>query len=392
MAKTASSAKTATPQAAAKSAKKGAIKSSAARTLSSNTREAIAALGELFIMGFKGLELSPETSSFLTQSSIGGVILFAHNYEIPAQVAELTNQIQECSKGLPLWVSVDHEGGRVQRFKKGFTRIPEAAAISATQSPKLAYEIAELMANELRAVGINLNFSPVADIATNPKNPIIGNRAFGTTADEASKFCSAVVRGHLAAGVQPCVKHFPGHGDTSTDSHLTLPAVETSLEMLKKREFLPFMKAFKSGCSFVMSAHVLIKSIDPQVPATLSTQILRDILRKQLRYDGIIISDDLEMNAITDHYGAEEAPRLALQAGCDLLIYRSEAAARKGYASLIAALEGGTLAPEIVLEAAARSRALKTKTLLPYHAVNIAEVGRRLATSVHLDLVDRVRG
>jgi beta-N-acetylhexosaminidase len=355
-----------------------------------NKNNAIDVLGELFIMGFKGLELEPETSEFLTRSNIGGVILFAHNYELPAQVAELTNQIQECTRGLPLWVSVDHEGGKVQRFRKGFTRIPEAAAIGATGSPKLAFEISELMANELHAVGINLNFSPIGDIATNPKNPIIGNRAFGTTADQVAKFCSAVVRGHLAGKVQPCVKHFPGHGDTSTDSHLTLPSVDTPLETLKEREFLPFLKAFKSGCSFVMSAHVLVKSVDPEVPATLSSKILKDILRTQLRYEGIIISDDLEMNAITDHYGASEAPRLALEAGCDLLIYRSESAARHGYESLVKALESGKLEPEIVLEAAERSRELKKKTLLPYHAVNIAGLGQKLATVDHQVLVEKV--
>lgn len=356
-----------------------------------NKNNAIDVLGELFIMGFKGLELAPETTEFLTQSNIGGVILFAHNYEIPAQVAELNNQIQECSRGLPLWVSVDHEGGKVQRFKKGFTRIPEAASIGATGSPKLAFEISELMAKELSAVGINLNFSPIGDIATNPKNPIIGNRAFGTTADQVTKFVSAVVRGHLAGHVQPCVKHFPGHGDTSTDSHLTLPSVDTPLETLKEREFHPFLKAFKSGCSFVMSAHVLVKSVDPEVPATMSSKILKDILRKELRYEGIIISDDLEMNAVTDHYGAEDAPRLALQAGCDLLIYRSEAAARIGYASLVKALESGKLDPEIVLVAAERSKALKKKTLVPYHPVNIAGISQKLATEDHQALIDRVR-
>ncbi|MBI2711513.1 MAG: glycoside hydrolase family 3 protein [Bdellovibrio sp.] len=243
----------------------------------------------------------------------------------------------------------------------------------------MAFEISKLMAKELSSVGMNLNFSPIADVATNPKNPVIGNRAYGKTAEEVAKFCSAVVRGHLAGGVQPCAKHFPGHGDTSTDSHFALPAVDTPIETLKKREFLPFQKSFKSGCSFVMSAHVMMRTIDPKVPATLSSKILKDILRKQLRYSGIIISDDLEMKAITDHYGAAEAPRLALEAGCDLLIYRSEPAARAGYESLVQAIEAGKLSADTVVEAAQRSRELKKKVLLPYQSVNIAEIGDRLA-------------
>ena len=152
-----------------------------------STREAQENLGELFIMGFSGLELGAETASFIRNSRIGGIILFSPNYDSPAQAAELANEIQDCSSGLPLWIAVDHEGGRVQRFKKSFTRIPEAADIAATGSPQLAYEISSLMAHELGAVGVNLNFCPVADIHTNPKNPVIGDRAFAEKADDVAR-------------------------------------------------------------------------------------------------------------------------------------------------------------------------------------------------------------
>jgi beta-N-acetylhexosaminidase len=341
------------------------------------------AIGELFIMGFSGLELSPETQKFIRESEIGGTILFAHNYESPAQVAELINQIQSCRRDLPLWVSVDHEGGKVQRFKNQFTRVPEAALVAESGSPQLAFEIASLMARELRSVGINLNFSPVADINTNPKNPVIGRRAYGATESEVSKFVSALVRGHLTEGVQPCVKHFPGHGDTTVDSHLALPKVSTPLDTLRDREFRPFTKAFKSGCSMVMSAHILFPDIDPEHPATLSRKILRTLLRDELRYRGVIISDDMEMQAITDHFGADEAPRMAIEAGCDLLIYRTEKAARFAHASLLRALEKGTLAPEIVLTAAERSRSLKREVLPPYRDVIIADAMKGIATPEH---------
>ncbi len=354
------------------------------------TDSAIEQLGELFIMGFSGLELSDETSAFISQAGIGGVILFSANYENPAQVAELNNQIQECRRELPLWISVDHEGGKVQRFKKPFTKIPEASVIAATGSPKVAFDISELIAKELKAVGINLNFCPVADINTNPKNPIIGNRAFGTTEDEVSKMVTAIVRGHLTNGVQACVKHFPGHGDTTVDSHLALPKVNTPIETLRDREFRPFSKAFKSRCSMVMTAHILFPHLDPKYPATLSPTILKTFLRDELRYNRIVISDDLEMSAITDNFGAEEAPKLALEAGCDLLIYRSEAAARHAYISLKKALEEGRLNPEIVLTAAERSRTLKREVLMPYEAVRIAELGNKIGTPENAAVIQKI--
>jgi beta-N-acetylhexosaminidase len=347
-------------------------------------------LGQLFITGLSGLELSPASQSFLKDSNIGGVILFAPNYDSPGQVAELINTIQECRSGYPLWISVDHEGGRVQRFKTGFTRIPDAGTVAATNSPKLVFEIAQVMARELKAVGVNLNYAPVADINTNPKNPVIGNRAFGSKEEDVTKMITAIVRGHLTEGVQPCVKHFPGHGDTSTDSHFALPKVDTDLDTLLEREFKPFSKAFKSHCTFVMTAHVICSKIDPERPATLSRKILTDILRNQLRYTGLIVSDDMEMKAVTDHFGAEDAPRLAIEAGCDLLIYRTEAAARVAYSACLKALDTGRLAHETVLAAAARILALKKELFPHYKPVNVAGISDKLATAENLAVLARI--
>jgi len=353
-------------------------------------KNACQALGELFIVGFNGLELSEDTSAFISQAGIGGVILFGHNFENPGQVAELTNQVQECRADLPLWTSVDHEGGKVQRFKKGFTRIPEANVIGSTDSPKLAFELAEVMAKELKAVGINLNFSPITDIATNPKNPVIGNRSFGATEEMVSKMSTAMLRGHLVHGVQPCIKHFPGHGDTSTDSHFALPRVDTSLEVLQEREFKPFLKAFKSKCSMVMTAHILNSKLDPKYPATLSSATLQGILRKQLRYTKLILSDDMEMKAIADHYGASEAPKLAIEAGCDMLVYRSENAARHAYETLFKALEDGSLDPEIVLQAQSRIKALKKECLANYTPAAVSDVGLKIGIPEHLAVVQKI--
>jgi len=353
-------------------------------------QEAIKNLGEVLLMGFSGLELSAETATFMKSARIGGTILFSPNYDSPAQVAELIDEVQANRHELPMWISVDHEGGKVQRFRKGFTRIPDAATIAAKNSPNLAFEISSLMARELASVGINLNFCPVADINTNPKNPVIGARSFGETEEQVSKFVSAMVRGHLTHGVQPCVKHFPGHGDTSVDSHFALPKVTTPIETLRERELKPFSKSFKSGCNMVMTAHILFPHLDPEFPATLSQKILRPLLRDELRFKQIIISDDLEMSAITDHYGAEDTPRLALQAGCDLLIYRSEKTARAAHESLVKALESGKLAPEIVLESIARSRLLKKSELKPYRSPVIAEVTKIIGTPEHQAILDKL--
>ena len=352
--------------------------------------EAQSKLGELFITGIDGLELSDDSAAFLSQAKIGGVILFSQNYENPAQVAELTQQIQNCRSSLPLWIAVDHEGGRVQRFKKPFTKIPDAQTIGEKDSPKLGFSIAEVIAKELKAVGINLNFAPVADIATNSKNPVIGPRSFGASEDIVVKMVTALVRGHLVHGVQPCVKHFPGHGDTSVDSHFALPKVDHTLEELRNREFKPFTKAFRSGCSMVMTAHILNPKLDPKYPATLSPRVIQEILRQELRYQGLIISDDMEMKAITDHFGPELAPRLALQAGCDLLIYRTEAASRHAYESLMKDLDSGELSAETVLTAAKRSQELKEEVLLPYEPTAIQDLQYKIGTAEHLKIIEQV--
>ncbi len=346
--------------------------------------------GELIITGVPGLELKPETARFLRDCHIGGVILFTPNYESPEQVVKLINDLQGCRTELPLWISVDWEGGRVQRFREGFTRLPEAMTIGDTDSPKVAFEVAEATARELASVGINLCYAPVADIQTNPANPAIGRRSYGTTEDRVSKLVTAVVRGYLIGKVASCVKHFPGHGDTATDSHFALPSVDTTIETLRDRELKPFLKAFKSRCPMVMTAHILCKAIDPERPATFSKKILTDLLRGEMKYRGIIITDDMEMKAITDHFGADEAPVLAIEAGCDLLCYRSEAASRRAHAALAAAIESGRLPAERVQESFNRVREAKKSLLLPYHPANPNELAQRMASPEHQELLARM--
>lgn len=349
-------------------------------------------VGELILTGVTGHVLSADQAKFMRDARIGGAVYFGHNYDNPAQIAAFSNQIQDCRsashRDLPLFVAVDYEGGKVQRFRNGFTRIPDARTLAKNGTPAQVFAVAEIIAKELKAVGVNVNFCPVADINTNPANPVIGDRAFGDTEEIVSTYVTAMVRGHLTQGILPCVKHFPGHGETHLDSHFALPTVNTPLDVLKQREFKPFQKAFKSKCPLVMSAHIINPNIDPNLPGTLSAKTLKGILRQELRYSKVIVSDDLEMKAIADHFGVDDAPALALEAGCDLLCYRSETAARNAHEALMRALDTGKLKPETVFEAVARVHDLKKEMLLPFHPVSPEEAAGKVGLPESLDMIE----
>ncbi len=346
-------------------------------------------LAELVVMGFQGTSLAHETISTITREKACQFILFAHNYESPEQLIALTDELQARARrgSLPAIISVDQEGGRVQRFRKGFTLLPRALRVAAANSTDLALEFARIQARELYAAGIQLNYAPVCDINTNPANPVIGDRAYGSTAEQVSQMAEAVLRGHLAEGVQGCIKHFPGHGDTHLDSHESLPTVTTPLETLQTREWIPFQRAMKSGANFLMSAHILLPHLDPVNPGTLSSTFLKEHLRGTLGYDGVVISDDMEMGAITKNYGAEEAPVLALQAGCDLLCYRSESAALIAIESIRKAVAEGRLSIEALQTSIKRVRSVRARLTLAGDSFSLAERVRRIGAQAHSDFV-----
>jgi beta-N-acetylhexosaminidase len=353
----------------------------------SNKKLAKELLGELFITGIEGHTLTDHDKDFLETHAIGGIILFSKNFQSPPQVASLISTLQTQRNELPLWISVDQEGGRVQRFKNGFTKLPTAEQIGNTNSPKIAFQIAELTAIELAQVGININYSPVADIMTNPNNPVIGDRAFGAQEDTVSKMVTATVRGLLTHGVQPCVKHFPGHGDTELDSHFDLPSVSTPASVLSERELKPFLKAFKSRCSMVMTAHIVNREIDKDWPATLSERTLQGLLRQELKYSRLIISDDMEMKAIVDHFGIEDSSRLAIAAGCDLLIYRTLKGAKIAYLSLLESIDSGKIDPLCIIESAQRSMDLKRQFFNAWRPLDPEQVPMELSNLEHQNLV-----
>jgi len=276
-------------------------------------------VGAHFIFGFSGTQVSEQTISLIKEIRPAGFIVMGDNYESPEQVFDVCTDLQTVSPE-PLIISVDQEGGRVSRLKEPFLKAPTAQKLGQINSPKLCFEIAHAIGRELLSVGINLDFLPVCDILTNLKNTVIADRAFSSDEHIVTALASAMTRGLQKAGVMACAKHFPGHGDTLIDSHMDLPHSDTTLDELKKRELIPFQRAFKSGAATVMSAHILSKALDPTMPVTLSPQAL-GFLRKEMRFSGLIISDDMNMGALTQNYQEDEALYLAVTAGIDILLY-----------------------------------------------------------------------
>jgi beta-N-acetylhexosaminidase len=274
-------------------------------------------IGQLLIVGFNGHQITPELRSMAREFGLGGVILFARNIAEPEQVAEVAYDAARMQPDLPAWVSVDQEGGRVARLKAPFTEWPPMATLGRSGDVRLAERFARALASELKAVGITLDYAPVLDVHTNPDNPVIGDRALAEKAEDVARLGSAIVRGLQAEGIAACGKHFPGHGDTSADSHHELPLVEHPPERLRQVEFLPFSAAIAARVATIMTAHVFVPSLDEKRPATLSHHVVTDLLRDELKYDGVILSDDLEMKAIAAEYAVPSAAVLAIEAGCD---------------------------------------------------------------------------
>jgi beta-N-acetylhexosaminidase len=286
-------------------------------------------IGQLLIGSLPGTTVPAELRSLVREFQLGGVILFARNIEEPEQVAELSQDVQSLAIGTPLWVSVDQEGGRVARLRAPFTEWPPMATLGRSGDTALAKRFAVALAAELRAVGISLDYAPVLDIHTNPKNPVIGDRALAEDAATVGALGSAIITGLQENGIAACGKHFPGHGDTSADSHVELPVVEHPPDRIRRVEFVPFRDAIQARVAFIMTAHVLVPSLDDEKPATLSPAIVRGLLREELGYEGVILSDDLEMEALATTYTPAESAVEAIAAGCDgVLVCRNSPALR----------------------------------------------------------------
>jgi len=340
--------------------------------------------------GISGLTLTSEEAEFLEKENIGGVLLFAKNFESPAQLAELVNSIQKCRREYPLLIAVDHEGGRVMRFRSHFTQFPAMMDIANLGSPKICFHVTKIMAEELSACGINLNLSPVCDITNNPNNKVIGDRAFGTDEESVSKFVSSAIRGFQTNGVMACAKHFPGHGCTTKDSHDDLPVIKKSIEELRETEFQPFIKAVKSRVEFMMMAHLQVDAIDEQWPTSLSEKA-HSIVRDEFRFKKVIISDDMQMGAIINRFGADEAAVRAIVAGADIIEYRDMAEAERALSALRQALKVKELKNEDVLAKAARITEIKQQYLSEYKPIYIPEIAKKLGTRASQVFLDDLK-
>jgi beta-N-acetylhexosaminidase len=322
-------------------------------------------IGQLLIGSLPGTTIPAEMRSMAREFGFGGVIFFSRNIQEPEQVAELAYDSQAMAGELPLWVSVDQEGGRVARLKDPFTVWPPMATLGRSGDVALATRFAAALAAELKAVGITLDYAPVLDIHTNPKNPIIGDRALAETAEGVAQLGAAVIRGLQDNGVAACGKHFPGHGDTSVDSHLELPLVEHPPDRIRRVECVPFREAVRADVAFMMTAHILVPSLDEERPATLSPRIVTGLLREELGYRGVILSDDLEMKAIAKTYDVPEAAVQAIAAGCDgLLICSGDVTLQAStLEALVYAVEQGRIPYKRLDDAQARLRRAKERFL-----------------------------
>ena len=316
--------------------------------------------GGLIVGGFHGTEPTTSIAEALREGTLGGAILFKRNLGSDVlEVAELTRRLASFAPTPPI-LAVDQEGGRVARLKAPFVSVPPMLALAKSGNDALVELAARAQAAELRALGFSTGFSPVLDVNTNPENPVIGDRAFGS---DPEVVCRLGVRFGLAlqeAGVFACGKHYPGHGDTHLDSHFALPRVARDEASFERIELVPFAAAARSGFASMMSAHVVYESVDPKTPATLSRVICTDILRKKLGFSGVLFSDDLEMKALSARMPVEDSAVRAIEAGCDaLLICSDEPAQRQAHEALVRRAERDSAFRSRCEEAAARVDALR---------------------------------
>lgn len=284
-------------------------------------------IGQLVLAGLPGPTLDADTAALFRERHLGGVILFARNIVDAAQTRTLTNAIQAATAlrpaGWPALIGADQEGGRVLRTAAlpEAIRWPAAMALGAMDDPALAERVSAALGAELRALGINVAFAPDADVNANPLNPVIGTRSFGESPARVADFVVATLRGLASAGIAGTAKHFPGHGDTALDSHLALPTIPHDLSHLRRVDLVPFVAAIAAGVPLIMTAHIRFPAVEPDgVPATLSRRILTGLLREEMGYDGVIVSDAMTMQAIRDHYGIVAGCVQSIIAGADLVI------------------------------------------------------------------------
>ncbi len=321
-------------------------------------------IGQLVLVGLDGTEMQAQTKEMIEKHRVTGFILYKNNITSSAQTLQLLNQLKAANRkdAWPLWLSVDQEGGKVDRMPEPLVKLPTALDVGRVNKPAYSYAIGQALGEEVRALGFNMNFAPVLDVNSNPNNPVIGNRSFGSEPETVIQHGIQVMKGIQSTKVVPVVKHFPGHGDTSVDSHLDLPVVPKSLQELRSLELLPFVEAIKQHAEVVMVGHLLLPQIDEKNPASLSDKVINGILRKDMKFSGVVITDDMTMGGITDHNDVGEAAVKAVLAGTDIVLVGHEYVKQLSVIeSLKKAAADGTITMKRLDESVYRIASLKMK-------------------------------
>lgn len=361
-------------------------------------------VGQIFLIYFNGPVLSSALKQMIGEYHIGGIVLFARvgNIQNPTQVAQLINNAQQhavsSSAKIPLFVAIDQEGGPVVRLPDEATLFPSNMSLAATGSEEYARAMAAVTADELRALGINMNFAPVLDVNDNPVNPVIGVRSFSSSPEMVARFGAAMVDTYWQNGIIATAKHFPGHGNTSVDSHFGLPRVDRDLAGLNNIELLPFREVVQSGADAIMTAHVLFPAVEPNpdLPATLSANVLQKVLRQQLGFEGVIFSDSMTMGALEQGYGSAKASVMALEAGVDVLAWgadqgRQPDEQRIAYRQVLNAVRGNPALQVRLDDAVRRILRLKAKYgLLDWQPVDTSQISAHVGTPAHRQVADDI--
>ena len=330
-------------------------------------------IGQMLLFGWQGVTeaesktVNAHAAALIDDLAVGGVILMGRNVGPPDDLREMVGELQQRAavRGLPpLFVATDQEGGRVQRLTPpDYPQHPSAWTVGQSGDKQTARDSAASIGRELKSVGINWDFAPVLDVNNNPENPVIGNRSYGDDPELVCRLGAAAVQGFQDdAGILACGKHFPGHGDTDTDSHLALPRILHGRERLDAVELRPFRAAMDVGLAAVMTAHILFPALDPTHPATLSSAILTGLLRRDMGFDGLVITDSLEMDGVTQGWGSAEAAVLAVLAGADILLCCHTLATQRAiHDALVQAVQTGRIRESRLDESLRRIEAAKQR-------------------------------
>lgn len=335
-----------------------------ARDIGSNGMSLDEKIGQMIFSGVNGTQMTAETKDIIQNYHVGGIILFADNIESKTQTVSFLNEIKTENADNPtsLLLGVDEEGGSVTRMPDEMKSLPSSRSIGKLNDPDVSFNTGAILGKQMKALGFNLDFAPVLDVNSNPDNPVIGDRSFGDNPDIVTRLGIQTMKGIQREGVISVMKHFPGHGDTGEDSHLELPRVDKDYQELSELELVPFQKAISEGADVSMVAHILLPKIDENYPASMSKKVITGILREDYDFDGVVITDDLTMEAITDHYNVADAAVQTVKAGGDLLLVAHEPdLVAAVFDKLKAAVENGEISEKRIDESVERIRRLKAK-------------------------------